>query len=53
MSAILHAGAFVLAILISIALIQTALAVPTWWAALMISALTNVPVARLTWAQAP
>lgn len=53
MSAILHAGAFVLAILISIALIQTALAVPTWWVALMISALMNVPVALLIWAEAP
>ncbi len=54
MSAILHAGAFVLAILISIALIQTALAVPpTWWVALTISALMNIPVALLVWAQAP
>lgn len=53
MSAILHAGAFVLAILISIALIQTALAVPTWWVALMISALMNIPVALLVWAEAP
>ncbi|WP_139281991.1 hypothetical protein [Rhodococcus zopfii] len=42
-----------LAILISIALIQTALAVPTWWVALTISALMNIPVALLVWAQAP
>lgn len=53
MSAILHAGAFVLAILISIALIQTALAVPTWWMALMIAGLMTIPVALLTWADAP
>ncbi|MBX4171418.1 MAG: hypothetical protein ACI38R_22300 [Rhodococcus sp. (in: high G+C Gram-positive bacteria)] len=53
MSAILHAGAIVLAILISIALIQTALAVPTWWVALMISVMMNVPVALLAWAEAP
>ena len=53
MSAILHVGAFVLAILISIALVRTALAVPTWWVALMISALMNVPVALLVWAHAP
>ncbi|CAG7636056.1 hypothetical protein SIM91_04830 [Rhodococcus opacus] len=53
MSAILHAGAFVLAILLSIALVQTSLAVPTWWMALMISGLMNVPVALLAWADAP
>lgn len=53
MSAILHAGAFVLAILVSIVLVQAALAVPAWWVALMISALMNVPVALLVWAEAP
>lgn len=53
MSAILHAGAFVLAILISIALIRVAFAVPAWWAALTVSALMNIPVALLVWAGAP
>lgn len=53
MSAILHAGAFVLAILISIALIRAALAVPAWWAALTVSALMNIPVALLAWAGVP
>ncbi|QOW01954.1 hypothetical protein RBB84_19400 [Rhodococcus sp. D-6] len=53
MSAILHAGAFVLAILISIALIRAAFAVPAWWAALTVSALMNIPVALLAWAGAP
>lgn len=53
MSAILHAGAFVLAALLSIALVQTSLAVPTWWMALMMSGLMTIPVALLTWADAP